>query len=302
MNPNLRPHILLFTVNLLYAGNYTIAKFAMPQYISPEALVVIRAFFGMAAFYLVHALWIREKVETADWPRMILCGLTGVAINQMMFFKGLSLTHPINASLIMIMVPILVMIIAAFALRERITLLKIFGVVSGLSGAAMIIVSGESWMELVVSRGDLYILINATSYAIYLVIVKSLMVKYESYTVVRWVFFFGFFMVLPFGFREIGDVDWQHLPASAWRAMIYVLIGVTFLAYLFNALALKVANATLVSTYIYLQPLLATLIAIGFGRDILTGQKVVAGLLIFLGVYLVSRRVRQVSVAEEGTA
>jgi drug/metabolite transporter (DMT)-like permease len=290
MRADLRPHILLFTVNLLYAGNYTIAKFAMPAYISPEALVVIRAATGALFFLAVHLVWIREKIDMADWSKLILCGLTGVAVNQMMFFKGLSITQPINAALIMITVPIIVMVIASFFLREKITLFKIMGVLSGLSGAAMIIVSGEDIRSLVVSRGDLFILINATSYAFYLVMVKSLMVKYEAFTVMRWVFFFGFFMVLPFGMFQISDVDWQHLPAIAWRAIIYVLIGVTILTYLLNAMALQTASTTMVSTYIYLQPLLATLIAIGFGKDILTGQKVSAGLLIFLGVYLVSSR------------
>jgi len=287
---NLKPHILLFAVNLIYAGNYTIAKFVMPQYISPGAFVVMRAFVGASTFFIIHSLWIREKIEMSDWYKLILCGAFGVAINQMMFFKGLSITQPINAALIMITVPIMVLIIAAFTLGERINIFKILGVVSGLAGAAMIIISGESLTSLTVSRGDLYILINATSYALYLVLVKSLMTKYQAFTVMRWIFFFGFFMVLPFGLFEIGEIDWSSFQRTTWLAVAYVLIGVTILTYLFNAMALQTASASLVSTYVYLQPLLATLIAIGFGKDILTNQKVTAGLLIFLGVYLVSFR------------
>ena len=130
----------------------------------------------------------------------------------------------------------------------------------GLSGAAMIIISGEHLGALSVSQGDLFILINATSYALYLVLVKSLMLKYQAFTVMRWIFFFGFFMVLPFGFADLLEVQWNSLPKVAWYSVAYVLIGVTILTYLFNAMALKTASASLVSTYIYLQPLLATLI------------------------------------------
>ena len=297
MNANLKPHLLLFIVNFLYAGNYTIAKFAMPEFITPEAFVVLRASVGALIFFMIHFLWIREKIDMSDWYKLILCGLFGVAANQMLFFKGLSLTQPINAALIMITVPILVMLIASVALKERVTLFKILGVVCGLSGAAIIIISGENIRALVVSRGDLFILINATSYALYLVLVKSLMVKYQPFTVMRWIFFFGFFMVLPFGIFKLAEVDWQHLPGIAWRSIAYVLVGVTILTYLFNAMALKTASATLVSTYVYLQPLLAAFIAIGFGKDVLTNEKVVAGILIFLGVYLVSFRQRSRAIA-----
>lgn len=295
MPGRLKPHILLFLVNLLYAGNYTIAKLAMPAYISPSALVFIRGATGALLFFLIHAMWVGERVERQDWMRFILCGLFGVAINQLLFFKGLSLTEPINASLIMITVPIMVMLIASVTLKERINGIRALGVLLGMTGAATIIISGKALSDLSVSRGDLYILMNATSYAIYLVLVKSLMARYEPFTVMRWIFFFGFLMIIPFGVAELGDVDWANLPASAWWAIIYVLIGVTILTYLLNAMALKISSATLVSTYIYLQPLLATFIAIGFGKDTLTLKKALAGILIFTGVYLVSRRVKPLS-------
>lgn len=290
MPSRVQAHVLLFFVNLLYAANYTIARFAMPEHITPESFVVVRAAVGTLTFLIIHTLWVREKIDVADWYKLIACGLFGVAVNQLMFFKGLSLTQPINASLIMIMVPIMVIIIAAVALRERIGLLKVAGVMSGLAGAAMIIVSGRHWTELRVNTGDFFILINATSYAVYLVLVKSLMLKYQPFTVMRWVFFFGFFMVLPFGMAGLGEVDWANLPRLAWFAIVYVLVGVTILTYLLNAVALKTASASLVSTYIYLQPLLAAVIATALGRDTLTTPKMMAGLLIFLGVYLVSFR------------
>ncbi len=288
MQERFKPHILLFTVNLIYAANFTIAKIAMPEYISANAFIVIRAGIGALFFFLIHTFFIGEKVDRKDWPRMIACGAFGVAINQLMFFKGLAITTPINASLIMILTPIMVMLISAIILKELISSIKVLGVVCGLIGASLIILSGAKLIELSISKGDLFIFINATSYAFYIVFVKSLMKKYEALTVVRWVFFFGFLMVLPFGAFEINDVHWMTLPSYVWLSILYVLIGTTILAYLLNAMALKISTATLVSTYIYLQPLLAALIAIMAGQDVLSLKKVLAGVFIFSGVYLVS--------------
>ncbi len=293
MSDKLKPHILLFMVNLIYAGNYTIAKLAMPEYISANAFIVLRAFVGTVVFFLIHSIWIKEKVAKGDWVRMILCGLTGVAINQLMFFKGLALTYPINAALIMILVPMLVLVIAAIFLSEKISKYKIAGIISGLTGAAVIILSGTSITELTVSKGDSFILINAVSYSVYLVLVKDLMKKYEPFTVMRWVFLFGFLMVLPFGVNQLDDVSWHVLPKIVWFSILYVLIATTILAYLLNTIALRIAAVTLVSTYIYLQPLLATLVAISVGKDDLTTKKLIAGLLIFGGVNLVSLKVKE---------
>ena len=297
MQDRFKPHILLFTVNLIYAGNYTVAKLAMPEYISPNAFIVLRAFVGSVVFFLIHSIWIKEKVAKGDWLRMILCGLTGVAINQLMFFKGLALTFPINASLIMILVPMIVMVIAAIFLKERISKFKILGIISGLGGAAVIILTGTSLADLSISKGDSFILINAISYSIYLILVKTLMAKYEPFTVMRWVFFFGFLMVLPFGAHQLDDVQWTTLPNIVWFSILYVLIGTTILTYLLNAIALRIAAVTLVSTYVYLQPLLATGIAIMAGKDELTPNKLLAGALIFIGVYLVSLKAKSMHVS-----
>jgi drug/metabolite transporter (DMT)-like permease len=288
MPPRLKPHLLLFIVNLIYAGNYTVAKIAMPAYISPEAFIVIRATVGALTFLLIHAIWVKEKIAKEDWFRLVLCGLFGIAINQLMFFKGLALSSPINASLIMITVPIIVIVLSAIVLKERITTFKFFGVMSGLIGAALIILSGKQIAELTISKGDLFIFFNATSYGIYLILVKSMMKKYEAITVMRWVFFFGWLMVIPFGVFQLQDIEWHTFPQQVWMAVVYVLVGTTILTYLLNGLALKISSPALVSTYIYLQPLLATVIAVLSQHDVLSVKKVVAAAFIFLGVYLVS--------------
>ena len=137
--------------------------------------------------------------------------------------------------------------------------------------------------------GDMLILINSVSWALFVVLVKPLMKKYNTFTVVKWVFLFGFVYVLPFGLTEIQDVNWQQLPPQIWRDILFVVLATTFLAYVLNTYALRALSPSVVSIYIYLQPFLASLIAILYYKnDELDLRKLTAGVLIIFGVYLVS--------------
>ncbi len=258
-------------------------------YIQPLGFILMRVSSGVLLFYLFHQLFIKEKIVRKDLFRLMLCGLFGVAINQMFFFSGLYYTKPINASLIMTSTPILVLVISSLLLGERITLIKVIGIIIGGIGAAVLIAFGESIHFSVQSlKGDLMILVNACSYGLYLVLVKDLMKRYHPLTVVKWAFTFGLCFVLPFGLSDIPAIQWASFTGPIWLAFVYVLLCTTFLAYLLNAYALHILNATTVSMYIYLQPLLASLIALLFAKDELTVVKLLAGSLIFAGVYLVS--------------
>ena len=290
MSSKTKAHIALFLVALIYGANYTIAKEVLDNnHIQPLGFVLMRVISGFIFFWLIHALFVKEKIERKDILKFFLCGIFGVAINQMFFFLGLKLTTPINASLIMTTTPILVLVISAILIGEKITARKVAGIITGCSGAVLLIAYGED-LKFGEDRfwGNLLIFINAASYGIYLVLVKTLMRKYSPITVVKWVFTFGILFVLPFGARDLSLVEWSTFGINIWLAVIYVLIFTTFLAYLFNAYALKTVNPSVVSTYIYLQPLLAGMIAILFGKDELVLIKVISGGLIFLGVYLVS--------------
>ena len=290
MNSKIKAHIALFSVALIYGANYTIAKDVLDNgYIKPIGFILMRVLTGLILFTLLHAIYVKEKVDRKDFIRLILCGLFGVAINQTFFFSGLKLTTPINASLIMTTTPILVLIASSIMIGEKITFRKILGILAGGTGAVLLILNGER-INFAKSQilGDMMIFINATSYGIYLVIVKSLMKKYNPFTVVKWVFLFGTIFVLPFGFGELTEVKWETFDTHIWLAVAYVLLFTTFLAYLFNAYALKTVNPSVVSIYIYLQPLLATMIALIFAKDNLGGIKIISGVLIFIGVYLVS--------------
>lgn len=285
---NLRPHLFLFIVNLFYGAGFTVSKMAMPEFIKPFGFILIRVSITTILFFILHFFWLKEKVQPKDFLLMAVCGLFGVVINQEMFFMGLSITNPINASLIMIMTPILVFVISFFLAHEKATWQKILGIVCG-AGGAFIIISGKGFSfsgETVL--GDFFILVNATSYAVYLVIVRPLMRKYHPLTVIKWVFFFGLFPVTVFGFKQLQQVQWHTFTTQTWLAVSFIVIGTTFFAYLLNILALRQLHSSVVGAYIYMQPVLATLISIALGKDHLSLEKIISAILIFAGVYLVS--------------
>ncbi len=285
---NLRAHIYLFIVNLFYGAGFSVSKMVMPEFVEPLGFIFIRVSITTALFFVLHRFWINEKVQKKDLLLLAVCGMFGVVINQEMFFLGLNITHPINAALIMIMTPILVFVISFFLSHEKATWQKILGLAFGAAGA-LIIISGKGFsFSGKTVLGDFFILINATSYAVYLVIVRPLMKKYHPLTVVKWVFFFGLFPVLIFGFPQFNQIQWSGFTTQAWMGLAFVVFGTTFLAYLLNVLALREVHSSVVGAYIYMQPVLATIISIGLGKDHLTYQKILSAALIFSGVYMVS--------------
>ncbi|MEO1628329.1 MAG: DMT family transporter [Bacteroidota bacterium] len=290
MSEQLKAHIALFLVALIYGGNYTIAKEVMNNgYIQPIGFILLRICTATVLFQLYFHWRIRETVDRSDYLRFLLCAMFGVAINQISFFSGLEHTTPINASLIMTTTPILVLVSSALLIGEKITWRKILGIALGAAGAIQLIVLGKSvQFEQAQLYGDLLVLVNAVSFAIYLVLVKSLMAKYHPITVISWVFPIGLVLALPFGWQELSLVNWSDFPPSIWLAVLYVLLCATVLAYFFNTYALSIVQPSTVSIYIYLQPLLASAIALIFAKDVLQMEKVLAGILIFIGVYLVS--------------
>ena len=286
---NILPHLALFLVNLIYALNYSIAKDVMPDYIGPSGFILLRVIGGSLLFFLTFIFFIKENVELKDIVRLLFCGLFGVAINQLFFFEGLNLTTPINAAIIMTVSPILVIIFSAIIIKEKITIRKLLGIFLGILGAATLILkSGSISLDNTFFVGNILIFINATSYSIYLVLVKILMTKYNPITVMFYVFSFGLIFVLPFGLNELLEVNTQSFSKIIYLKVAFVVICTTFLAYLFNAFALKTLNPSVVSTYIYLQPVLASVVAIFLKSDSLDFIKILSALFIFSAVYLVS--------------
>ena len=282
-------HTALFIVNLIYALNYTIAKDVMPNYIEPSGFILLRVLCGVFLFLILYVFFIRERIDKKDYFSFALCGLFGVAINQLFFFEGLNLTTPINAAIIMTTNPILVIVISAFLIGEKITLQKIIGIFFGIVGAGTLILnSGSISFDNDFFIGNILVFINATSYAIYLVLVKGLMKKYQPLTVMFFVFLFGLIFVFPFGYQQLTSVNIYLFTSDIYLKVLFVVICTTFLAYLFNAFALQALSPSVVSIYIYLQPVLASVIAIIYNSDSIDFIKILSSLFIFTAVFLVS--------------
>ena len=284
-------HSALLIVGLIYGANYSIAKIAMPVYIGPFGIIFVRVIVGTALFFIFDSIAGSEKIKyKRDYLKLAGLSLIGITINQLMFFKGLNLTTPISASVIMTSSPIIVLTASYFILKERITINKIIGIALGATGAIMMIgVDGFS-MSSDTFLGNLFVLINATSFSIYLVLVKPLMMRYKPLTIIKWVFFFGMIVVVPIGLKEFLLVDWYAFPAEAWYSLLYIVLGTTFFAYLLNTWALQFVSPSVVGYYIYLQPVFATLVAFSIRGDRITINEVFYATLIFAGVYLVSIR------------
>lgn len=299
MSKVLKAHIALFSVNALYGANHVIAKGVMPDYLTPSVFIFLRASGATLLFWIFKIIFVREKVQRKDLFLMALCGLFGVAMNQLFFFHGLSLTSPVNTGIIMTINPILVVILSFFILKEAITLRRSVGILIGATGAVLLTLTagtgiGDS------SLGDLFIFINAASYALYLVLVKPLMGKYKPLTVITYVFSFGFIFVMlyPPTFMELSITNFSRIPMSMVFVIIYVVVGVTFLAYLLTVFGLKHVSPSATSAYIYLQPVLVMLFAVGLSAlgmaedytGTITSEKIMYMILIFIGVYITSSK------------
>jgi len=286
----LKAHLALITANVIYGLNYTIAKIALPGFIDPFSFVLIRVSLALLIFWLMWWLLVREKIYRKDIPVFMLGGLFGIVINQLLFFHGLAQTTEINASLIMITVPIIVLILSHLLIREKITWRKIGGIALAAIGAFLLIGFGQDFdFGSETMKGDLMILANAGSYALYLVIMKPLTNKYHPLTVVSMVFSFGLVPVAFFGYDHLMEINRPSFTPLVWFSVLYVVLATTVMAYLFNMYALKKINPSIVSVYIYSQPLIATGVSVAAGNDALTLLKVLAGMLIILGVFLTTR-------------
>ena len=288
MSKNYKAHIALLFANIIYALNYGWAKDVMEGgYLEPFAFILIRAI-GATLLFWVVSLFFSERVENKDKLKLLLCGIFGVAANQLLFFKGLDQTTRINASIIMVASPIIVALLSAVLIKEKPSATRIVGILLGLTGACFIILQGESNNQGASLIGNLLIVLNATSYGLYLVLVKPLMKKYSPITVVKWVFTFGLIIVTPFGLTEIDTIVWE-MPNDILLKVGFVVVFTTFFTYLFNIYGVKRVSPTVVSSYIYLQPILTSIIAAFSGTETITIMIVISSIIIFIGVYLVSK-------------
>lgn len=289
MSKEIKSHAAIIGANLIYGINYVVAKGIMPDYIKPLGLVLFRTIGAALLFWTFSMFLPKEKVSRKDLLYIAMCALFGVVGNQMLFLAGLNYTSPIDASIMMTTNPILVLIIGSIILKDRITNRKILGIIIGAAGAIwLILYRGDLDFSPRTFSGNLMILLNATSYAFYLVLIKPIMMKYKPITVLKWAFLFGLIFVIPISANQALQVKWSEIPVNILLSIAYVIILSTFVAFLCNIYALRTVKPTTVSIYIYSQPVIATVVAIVLGQSDLTINKIFAAVLVFTGVYLVS--------------
>lgn len=278
-------------VSIIYGVTFTIAKDVMPAYIDAFGFILLRVGGSMMLFWGTWLFMPKEKIALHDFPRIIAAAFFGVAFNMLTFFKGLSLTSPISAAVIMVSTPMIVLVLSSILMKERMKKRMVLGIILGLLGTTFLILYGKSIGNASnAGLGNFLVLVNAISYGFYLIIVKKLMHTYHAFTFVKWIYLFGFLMVLPFGWSEFNAVNWALIPAGIFWKISFVVVISTFITYLLNLLSMKELKPTTVAVFIYLQPLFATIFAIGLGKDELSWVKIGAAILIFTGVYLVTQK------------
>lgn len=278
-------------VSIIYGITFTIAKDVMPKYVEPFGFILLRVGGSVFLFWLVSFFGPKEKIALVDFPRIVAAAFFGVAFNMLTFFKGLSYTSPIMGAVLMVTTPMIVLILSAIIMKERMKKRKIFGIVLGLVGTISLILYGKSLINAPNEMlGNLLVFVNAVSYGFYLIIVKKLMDKYNAFTFVKWIYTFGFLMVIPFGWSEFDAVNWAIIPTDIYWKIGFVVVFSTFLTYLLNLVSMRELKPTTVAVFIYLQPLFATVFAISLGKDDLSWIKIGSAILIFTGVYLVTQK------------
>lgn len=296
MTSSTKAHLALLGTNVFFALNYVAIKSLIQADLAkPFAINIIRVAVTLVLLWLLFFIKpTKVRIQKKDAGLFFLCALFGIALNQMLFIKGLSMTFSVHAALLMLTTPILITVSASVFLKERLTANKIIGLVLGIAGA-IVLISSRKQSSTVASDpllGDVLVLINAIAYTVYMIMVKPLMKTYNPVAIIRIIFTIGFFMMLPFCFNEFQQVKWEEFNASAYIWIFIIAIPGTFLAYLFNIYGIKILGSSTAGAYIYLQPVFTSIFALYFLKEQLGWIQLLAAAAIFAGVYISNKPVR----------
>jgi drug/metabolite transporter (DMT)-like permease len=293
LTSQLKAHLALAGTNLFFAINYSAVKFFTSAGIAGAlGINIIRVSVSLVIFWIIFFFQTKKPHFTKkDWISLLLCAFAAISLNQLLFIKGLSLTFPIHAALLALITPILITLLAIRMLNEKLSVTKFVGLLLGISGAILLIggkekgVAGDN-----IVLGDFLVILSAIAYTFYFILVKPLMDRHESLDVVRWIFTFGFFFTLPLCYQEFTEIQWQAFTPTHWLLLITIVLPGTSLAYIFNVYGIKILSASTAGAYIYSQPIFAVIISMIFLQQKLSIVIIIAGVLIFLGVYLSNRK------------
>ncbi len=281
-------------VAIFYGVNYFTLKWAFAENVSSFALLALRCMTATLFFVVYHKVAIKEKIkDKKDYFRLALAALFGVTLNQTMFLWGMSLTSRVNASVLMITTPIFVFLMAWLLKEERITIRKLAGLALSFAGAtALILLGSESKLQISGAsiQGDVLITLNAASYGIYLVLVRPLLLRYNTFTIIKWLFIFGSIPNIAIGIGPLLSMPFEQLSYWGIFGIVFLILFATIFAYGLNAWAMKRVPSSAVGVYIYVQPVFVTLISAISGLGEVNWQTIPFIFLIFAGVWLVSWR------------
>lgn len=299
----LKGHILILITNILFAINMPISKYLLPSHVQPEALTIMRMGSACLLFWLTSLFIKREKVTIKDLGLLFICAMCGVGINQGLFIVGLNRTSPVDASIIATGVPIFVMLLAAVILKEPITKMKALGVLMGcIGGISLILASTHATGQASSLEGNLMIIVSAFVYSIYLVLSKPLSLRYSAVTMMKWMFLFSTLVLLPFTYRHVLDTpafQRETLNMQELGAISFVTDRCDIHSLFINTYVAETHRPTTVSMYNYIQPIIASLIAVMIGQDTFSLQKVLSAVLVFTGVYLVTQSKSRADLEKE---
>ncbi|HMW32349.1 MAG TPA: DMT family transporter [bacterium] len=295
-------HLALFFVSLVFGVNAVTSKYAMRE-IHPMALVFIRIVSAAAILYIIQRLWIKEKIQTRrDYFLLAGYSIVGIAINQVLFLKGLALTTAINATVLITTMPAATIGIAILLRKEPPSFRKIIGSMISFSGVILLLGSERIDFSNDYFVGNLLVFLNGISYSFYLVISRDLLKRYHPSTVTTWIFVFGAVGVFPFGIGEISRLDWASVSLTAWACVAFLIIFSSVIVYFINNWALRKTSSSVVAVYIYVQPIVAALISTQMMGETLRMETVIAALLIFGGVFIVTLKMREEMKKEKSNA
>jgi len=283
---------------MIYGLNHTIAKVVMPVYVGAFGFIFIRTAGAALLFWLVSLFLPQEKIDRGDYLRLFLAALMGMCINMLTFFKGLELSTPVNSGIFATTNPILILLLSYLFLREKIGLRKFLGITLGFAGAIMLVLYGiENTANAPnVLVGNILFMVNSVFFSAFMIVIKPLSEKYQTITLMKWLFLIGFVLTFPITLEEFSEIAWATLPFDAFWRIAYVVLGTTFSTYLLNLYALRNLQASTVGAFAYAQPVIAIGYAVYTGNDVLDGVKLFACLLIMWGVYLVSKKSTKVAL------
>ena len=290
MSSSIKAHLALLIATLIFAINYWISKDLVGK-LDVFQLVFFRTIGASLLFSIIYFIRPIEKVQHKDKFLLAIAATFGIALNQLLFFGGLQFTSPVDTATIHVSNPLIVMSLSAIFLNAKLNRNQILGVVFGAIGALVLVVYQKDfhWTNQSI-LGNLMILGNTSAYAIFLVMLKPLLKKYKPLTIMFWVYLFSSLLIFPLGLSSMSEISWSELIMNHGISILYIIVMVTFIAYLLNIYSLRKLSPTVVSFYIYLQPVFALIIAVILGESLPSWVKISATLLVFFGVYLVSRK------------